>query len=222
MFLTLLTNSLGWDFIKSINMENLDYSKVIVALDNFSVPMAEEIMDRWRSQVYGFKLNHLLYPYVGKYHNKIFCDYKLFDIPNTMCTVIEHLITSGADMVTVHMSNNKKSIETLKQYSQDIKLLGVTVLTSWDNIDVNNVYNSSLESCYNRSIDLMEDNGFYGMICSPQDLSVIKHTSLKKICPGIRLTPGIDDQVRTSSAEQAFSAGADYLVMGRSFFNNKQ
>lgn len=202
-------------------MENLNYSKIIVALDNFSVPMAEEIIDRWRSEVYGFKLNHILYPYISKHSNNVFCDYKLFDIPNTMCTVIEHLITSGADMVTVHMSNNKKSIEALKQYNQDIKLLGVTVLTSWETSDVADVYKTNLSDCYKRSIDLMEDNGFYGMICSPQDLKFTKNTSLKKICPGIRSTPVTDDQVRTSSAEEALSAGADYLVMGRSFFNNK-
>lgn len=201
-------------------MENLDYSKIIVALDNFSVPMAEEIIDRWRSEVYGFKLNHILYPYISKHSNNVFCDYKLYDIPNTMCTVIEHLITSGADMVTVHMSNNKKSIEALKQYNQDIKLLGVTVLTSWETSDVADVYKTNLSDCYKRSIDIMEDNGFYGMICSPQDLKDIPKTSLKKICPGIRTKSVVDDQVRTSSVEEAFSAGADYLVMGRSFFNN--
>lgn len=39
-----------------------DKSKVILALDNYSVPMAEEIISRWQSKVWGFKLNHNLYP----------------------------------------------------------------------------------------------------------------------------------------------------------------
>ena len=58
------------------------------------------------------------------------------------------------------------------------------------------------------------------MICSPQELtlSVIQQSKIKKICPGIRLNRTNDDQVRVSTPEDALSKGADYLVMGRSFF----
>ena len=199
----------------------MDYTnKVILALDNYSVPMAEEIISHWQNKVHGFKLNHNLYPYIGKKYNNIFCDYKLYDIPNTMCGVIENLIEDGCEMVTVHVTNNKSSIESLKKYSDKIKLLGVSVLTSWNYLDVNKVFNSSVEGIYNRSTWLMEDNGFFGMICSAQDLEYIPQTSLKKICPGIRTDPCSDDQVRVATPQQAFDKGADYLVMGRSFFNN--
>ena len=51
-----------------------DKSKVILALDNYSVPMAEEIIARWSSEVWGFKLNHNFYPYIGRNYNNIFCD----------------------------------------------------------------------------------------------------------------------------------------------------
>jgi orotidine-5'-phosphate decarboxylase len=201
-------------------MENLNSNKIILALDNFSVPYAEEVISQWQNKVRGFKLNHNLYPYIGKNYNNIFCDYKLFDIPNTMCGIIEQLINNGCEMVTIHMSNNSVAIKSLQQYSKDIKLLGVTVLTSWEYNDVNELYKSDLFDCYRRSIDLMEENNFYGMICSPLDIKLIHNTALKKICPGIRSNPTSDDQVRSCTAEEAFSAGADYLVMGRSFFNN--
>ncbi len=117
-----------------------DKSKVILALDNYSVPMAEEIISRWQSEVWGFKLNHNLYPYIGKNYNNIFCDYKLYDIPNTMCGVLDRLVDDGCEMVTVHMTNNKAAIESLSKYADKIKLLGVSVLTSWNFADIDKVF----------------------------------------------------------------------------------
>ena len=199
-------------------------SKTIVALDNYTVEEADKIIQEWKYKVYAFKLNHILYPYTKTNHRTIFCDYKLYDIPNTMCSVVEHLIDTGADMVTVHMNNNLKAIESLKKYADKIKLLGVTFLTSWDYDDTRTVYNKSAYNLYKRSTMLMKDNGFWGMICSPKDLLLLKEDildshELKKICPGIRYD--IDDkqdQIRVSTPEEAIENGADYLVMGRSFF----
>ena len=146
-------------------MENLNSNKIILALDNFSVPYAEEVISQWQNKVRGFKLNHNLYPYIGKNYNNIFCDYKLFDIPNTMCGIIEQLINNGCEMVTIHMSNNSVAIKSLQQYSKDIKLLGVTVLTSWEYNDVNELYKSDLFDCYNIVtaqiiIDSLVEDGF--------------------------------------------------------------
>ena len=197
-----------------------DKSKVILALDNYSVPMAEEIISRWRSEVWGFKLNHNLYPYIGKNYNNIFCDYKLYDIPNTMCGVLDRLVDDGCEMVTVHMTNNKTAIRTLSKYADKIKMLGVSVLTSWDFADVDKVFRATVEDIYARTMWLMEDNGFYGMICSAQDLQYMPKTDLKKICPGIRHGDTNDDQVRVATPQAALEAGADYIVMGRSFFEN--
>ena len=197
-----------------------DKSKVILALDNYSVPMAEEIISRWQNEVWGFKLNHNLYPYIGKNYNNIFCDYKLYDIPNTMCGVLDRLIDDGCEMVTVHMTNNKAAIESLSKYADKIKLLGVSVLTSWNFADIDKVFRSSVEDIYSRTIWLMEDNGFYGMICSAQDLQYLPKTELKKICPGIRHTTIADDQIRIATPQEAYDLGADYIVMGRSFFEN--
>ena len=197
-----------------------DKSKVILALDNYSVPMAEEIISRWQSEVWGFKLNHNLYPYIGKNYNNIFCDYKLYDIPNTMCGVLDRLVDDGCEMVTVHMTNNKAAIESLSKYADKIKLLGVSVLTSWNFADIDKVFRSSVEDIYSRTIWLMEDNGFYGMICSAQDLEYIPKTELKKICPGIRHNTIADDQIRIATPQEAYDLGADYIVMGRSFFEN--
>lgn len=206
-----------------MNLQDIN-KKTIVALDEVSAPMAEEIIDRWRNDVYGFKLNHTLFPYIGKNHQHIFCDYKLFDIPNTMQKVIESVIDSGAEMISVHINNNPKAIEELAKYADKIKLLGVTYLTSWDKTDLQLIYNADLLGMYTRAVSLMNKNGFYGMVCSPADLQIINNfipesKNLKKICPGIRSnTLHTQDQIRVSTAEDAIQNGADYLVMGRSFF----
>jgi orotidine-5'-phosphate decarboxylase len=210
------------------NNETFDTKKVIVALDNYSIPMAEEIIDKYKSDVYGFKVNHTLYEYINKKSTNIFCDFKLFDIPNTMCSVIEKLIDDGANMVTVHMSNNLNAMEAISKYSKDIKILGVTLLTSWNHQDSYFVYDKSPSGVYERSISLMRKYGFWGAICSPRDLKTVNllldkdNDDLKKICPGIRKKDQLNnDQIRVSTPEYAFENGADYLVMGRGFFNDK-
>lgn len=202
----------------------MNNSKVIVALDNFSAPMAREIIAKYNSEVYGFKMNHTLYPYIGKEYNNVFCDYKLYDIPNTICSVVENLINSGAEMVTINMNNNIAVFEALEQYSEKIKLLGVTALTSWDHNDTEFIHKQQIGSMYNRTTWIMEKYNFWGMICSPKDLIYLKdNIKLKKICPGIRYDVyNSQDQIRVATPEEAFKNGADYLVMGRSFFSSME
>ena len=206
-----------------MNTEDIN-KKTIVALDDMSVPMAEEIIEHWKNKVHGFKLNHVLFPKIGKHYANIFCDYKLFDIPNTMEKVVESVIDEGANMISIHINNNHTAIEALAKYSGKIKLLGITYLTSWDHNDLKFIYNTSSAEIYKRSVWLMKKHGFYGMVCSAKDLNMIKafipeSESLKKICPGIRSDVyNTQDQVRVATAEQAINDGADYLVMGRSFF----
>ena len=153
----------------------MDTSKVIVALDNYSPYMAREIIAKYSQQVYGFKMNHTLYPYIGKEYNNVFCDYKLYDIPSTVCNVIEHLIDSGAEMVTVNMNNNIAVFEAIEQYSDKIKLLGVTALTSWDHNDPNSIHRQEIGNMYDRTTWIMKKYNFWGMICSPRDLKLLNN-----------------------------------------------
>ena len=75
--------------------------KTIVALDDFNPVTAEKIMNQHSTHVYGFKMNHTLFPHTIKNGLRIFADYKLYDIPKTMCSVVEHLIAHEAEMVTI-------------------------------------------------------------------------------------------------------------------------
>lgn len=194
--------------------------KTFLALDNYSVPMAEEIMDQWKDKVAGFKLNHVLYEKVNKQNYSIFCDYKLFDIPNTMESVIQKLINDGVEYTTVFALNSVSALHSLEKYADKIKLLGVVYLTSWDTRDVLDVTGSGPQTAYWRACKILESVGFHGVICSPKDIPFLGETKLKKVCPGIRKKPlEKDDQKRIVTPEEAIELGADYLVMGRSFFD---
>ena len=196
--------------------------KTIVELDDFNPVVAEKIMDQYATLVYGFKMNHTLFPHTVKNGLRIFADYKLYDIPKTMCSIVEHLIAHEAEMVTINMMNCKNSLSYLSKYKNDIKLLGVSVLTSWSEPDSHEIYQKTIREVYEDTVPKMLEYGFWGMICAPVDLSypVVKNADLMKICPGIRqVNMDDDDQIRIATPDTALQGGADLLVMGRSFFN---
>lgn len=203
-------------------MNNSWFDKTIVALDDFTPGDAEKIMNDYATQVYGFKMNHILFPHTIKNGLRIFADYKLYDIPKTMCSIVEHLIAQDAEMVTINMMNSRHALSHLTQYRNDIKLLGVSVLTSWNEADVYEMYQKTIGEVYQETIPKMMDFGFWGMICAPIDLEypIVKHAELRRICPGIRsVRIDQDDQVRVATPETALTNGADYLVCGRNFFS---
>ena len=196
--------------------------KTIVALDDFNPIVAEKIMDQYATLVYGFKMNHTLFPHTVKNGLRIFADYKLYDIPKTMCSIVEHLIAHEAEMVTINMMNCKNSLSHLSKYKNDIKLLGVSVLTSWGESDSHQMYQKTIREVYEDTVPKMLEYGFWGMICAPVDLSypIVKNAELMKICPGIRqVNMDDDDQIRIATPDTALQDGADILIMGRSFFN---
>ena len=196
--------------------------KTIVALDDFNPVVAEKIMDQYATLVYGFKMNHTLFPHTVKNGLRIFADYKLYDIPKTMCSIVEHLIAHEAEMVTINMMNCKNSLSHLSKYKNDIKLLGVSVLTSWSESDSHQMYQKTIREVYEDTVPKMLEYGFWGMICAPVDLSypIVKNAELMKICPGIRqVNMDDDDQIRIATPDTALQDGADILIMGRSFFN---
>lgn len=196
--------------------------KTIVALDDFNPIVAEKIMDQYATLVYGFKMNHTLFPHTVKNGLRIFADYKLYDIPKTMCSIVEHLIAHEAEMVTINMMNCKNSLSHLSKYKNDIKLLGVSVLTSWSESDSHQMYQKTIREVYEDTVPKMLEYGFWGMICAPVDLSypIVKNAELMKICPGIRqVNMDDDDQIRIATPDTALQDGADILIMGRSFFN---
>ena len=200
--------------------------KIIVALDNTDVKANIEIASKLKNKVDGFKVNHLMWEHtdvIRDLADELFIDCKLWDTPNTVKQVVQKIVDKGATMTTICTHNNRAVFEELEQFSDQIKLLGVTYLTSWNGSDLLEIMHyvpGGVRVMWRDNIDKIRPYGFAGMICSPKDLEVVKPLTygMIKVCPGIGANKG---QVRTVSAREATDMGADYLVIGRTITNAK-
>ena len=148
----------------------------------------------------------------------IFLDLKLHDIPNTVKKSIEGLTSLPIKMLTVHTSGGKDMMLAAMEAvsASDIKVFGVTVLTSLSDEDTDTIFRRLSSEQVNKMLDLAESAGIDGVVCSPHELGLLsKRTSLLSITPGIRLENSNDDQKRVMTPKEAIDLGADYLVIGR-------
>ena len=100
----------------------------------------------------------------------------------------------------------------------DIKLLGVSVLTSFNNDELQQLgFIDQVEKQVSRLIKIASEANLYGVICSPHEVKMIKKINprLKCFTPGIRQDEKKDDQKRTMNAKQALNEGSDCLIIGR-------
>tara|TARA_B100000809_G_C15071122_1_gene506042 strand:- start:349 stop:1005 length:657 start_codon:yes stop_codon:yes gene_type:complete len=196
---------------------------IIVALDYTNPLEALEMAAKLRDHVDGFKINHALWSqsvYIKDYTSKeLFIDCKLWDTPNTIKTVVEKIIAKGASMTTISTLNNPEVFEILKQYNNDIRLLGVTSLTSWTQQEEYDIHHKSPYHVWNTHITKIKDN-FAGIICPVPDLPIIDKIDpdydLIRVCPGIKYETELEGQARTGTPKEAQELGADYVVIGRS------
>ena len=180
------------------------------------------------NQVDGIKINHILYDQIESLRRKLrsdqelFVDFKLFDTPNTVESVTKDVISKGGTMLTVSTYNNEETFNKLSKLN--IKLLGVTYLTSWTPEEQADITKEITYNMWKTHIARVMKNNFYGMVCAVADIKCVKspiHT-MKTICPGIKYFENDNNtgQVRTSSPTQAKKEGADYIVIGRSVTNS--
>ncbi|MGC9120300.1 MAG: orotidine-5'-phosphate decarboxylase [Sulfurihydrogenibium sp.] len=159
---------------------------------------------------------------------KIFLDLKLHDIPNTVYNGVKAATELQADYLTIHTLGGldmiKKAVEAKE--GSNLKLLGVTILTSHSEDYVNYIGSSySLESL---ALKLAKEGvltGLDGIVCSSHEVRLLKSEIQKPfiaVVPGIRLnTDSKDDQTRVATPSQAVQNGADILVIGRPILNSE-
>ena len=169
----------------------------------------------------GFKINHTLWERTSmftKYEGELFVDLKLWDTPNSVCSVVEMILEKGATMTTICTFNNSEVFKCLHQYSEDIKLLGVTYLTSWNPEEQFQITREMPYIMWRRHIERIKKYGFAGIVCSAQDIQDIKRVddNLLRVCPGITFKSSNSGQVRTTTPRRAQEDGADYAIIGRS------
>ena len=187
--------------------------KIIVALDYNNPLDALEMVAKLRGKVDGFKINHMLWEQSEYLRDcgELFVDCKLWDTPNTVKEVLQKIIDKGATMVTVSTFNNDSVFYECSRFSNQIKILGVTYLTSWSQEDQFKLYNKSVMNMWDENIERAKEC-LSGIICSPLDIKTINQPDLLKVCPGIGSNKG---QTRTVTPIKAKELGADYLVIGR-------
>ena len=151
---------------------------------------------------------------------KVFCDLKFFDIPATVGSAVRSLQDRGATFVTVH--GNQSIMEAAAANKGDnLKVLGVTVLTSLDRGDLDDLgFDCDLESLVLSRARRALESGCDGVISSGLEVPRLREhidNKLLVISPGIRPVDNktTGDQKRVVTVETAFANGADYIVVGR-------
>jgi len=157
---------------------------------------------------------------LSRFKKPIFYDGKYLDIKNTLVESVKGLKNLNVDYATVHLLNGLDALNAANQAAQKInlKLLGVSVLTSFNDEDLENLgFNSKVEEQVKRLVKIAMESNLYGVICSPLEIKMIKEIApnLKCFTPGIRMGEAKDDQKRTMSANEAIKAGSDCLIIGR-------
>ena len=157
---------------------------------------------------------------LAKFKKPIFYDGKFFDIKNTLVESVRSLKELKVNFATVHLLNGLNSLKSANSVAKKIgvKLLGVSVLTSFDNKDLRNLgFKSQVKDQVERLIKIAIKARLYGIICSPNEIRMIKKIAPKLKCftPGIRQNKKKNDQKRTMNAKEALRAGSDCLIIGR-------
>ena len=199
---------------------------IIIAIDETDFNKASNIIDQLDSSKCMIKIGsvafnsigHNVIDYAAKEGFDIFLDLKLHDIPNTVKKSIQSLSLLPIKMLTVHTSGGKDMMSAAMEAvsGTDIKVFGVTVLTSLSDEDTNTIFKRTSSKQVEAMLDSAELAGIDGVVCSPHELELLsKRTSLLSITPGIRLENSNDDQKRVMTPKDAIDLGADYLVIGR-------
>jgi len=151
---------------------------------------------------------------------KVFCDLKFFDIPATVGSAVRSLKDRGATFVTVH--GNQSIMEAAAENKGDsLKVLGVTVLTSLDRGDLDDLgFDCDIESLVLSRARRALEAGCDGVISSGLEVPKLREfvdNELLVVSPGIRPVDNrpAGDQKRVVTVETAFGNGADYIVVGR-------
>jgi len=200
--------------------------KIIVSLETKeSIDIAHRVVD----YVDGFKINHMLWDEIiawpedwAKYRKKeLFVDFKLWDTPNTVETVVKKIIDRGGTMVSINAHNSQDVFERLKKLSDQIKLVGVVSLTSWDYETERAILRDTSYNVWLQSMHKLRRYNFQDLVVPVTELRTIKSldftgpSAFRYICPGIVFEKETSGQTRTGSPKQAKDEGASTIILGR-------
>jgi orotidine-5'-phosphate decarboxylase len=201
--------------------------RLIAALDVPTTAEARALVEKLGDSVRFYKIGlelsttggyFELLDWLVKRGNRVFCDLKFHDIPETVRRAVANLRGRGVTFLTVHA--DRGVMEAAAKEKGDVKILAVTVLTSTSQGDLaSQGYVGRLEDLVIARAGAAAEIGCDGVICSGLEVAGIKAkhgAKLLAVTPGIRPAGGdVADQKRVVDVAQAFKNGADYIVVGR-------
>ena len=201
--------------------------RLIVALDLPDMAAAEGMVEKLGDAVSFYKIGFELalaggIPFaraLARSGKKVFLDLKLHDIASTVTRATERAAELGAAFLTVHAFPPTMRAALEGRGKSALKILAVTVLTSWDDADLREAgYARSVKDLVRVRAEQAREIGIDGIVASAAEAADLR----KKIGSMLLVTPGIrpagdapGDQKRIVTPTDAIKAGSDYLVVGR-------
>lgn len=213
-----------------ITMKNIQLNERIIYALDFSDPVeAAQWVEKLDSKLKFFKVGLQLFlaggwpvvDHIVDRGNKVMLDLKFFDIPETVHLAVQQLKDKKVNFATIH--GNDPIIRAAVKEKSDLKLLAVTVLTSFDESDMLEMgFTKKVEDLVLIRAKKALELGCDGIVSSPLEASALRKefgSNFFIVTPGIR--PGLnidlekDDQKRVATAKKAIIDGADHVVIGR-------
>ena len=202
--------------------------RLIVALDVDGVAEAQTLVDRLGDTVSFYKIGYQLVfsgglPFakaLAASGKQVFLDMKLHDIGNTVARGVEAIAGMGMTFLTVHAYPQTMRAALEGASGSALKILGVTVLTSYDEADVAAAgYAKTVSELVAHRVVQARDIGVHGLVMSPEEAAAARRAvgpAMLLVTPGVRPAgSSAGDQKRIMTPTAALKAGADHLVIGR-------
>jgi orotidine-5'-phosphate decarboxylase len=158
---------------------------------------------------------------LASFRKRIFLDLKLYDIGETVKRATRRICQSGAvTMLTVHGSRPIMRAAAEGRGDSQVKLLGVTVLTSFDEEDLRDLgYPVSVSELVELRVKKAAESGMDGIVCSAREVKPVREIAgadMILVTPGVRSAgAATGDQKRVATPAEAIRNGSNYLVIGR-------
>ena len=207
-------------------------ARLIVALDVPTAAAAHKIVAAVGDSARIYKVGMQLYTAEGPQivrdliaaRRQVFLDLKYHDIPNTVAAAVREAAKLGVSMLTVHASGGgamlRAAVEAARNTNPSTMVLGVTVLTSLDQRDLEHAgVRGSVGDQVSRLAALAISNGCHGVVASAQEAAMLRAElgdDFLIVTPGVRpIGVGHGDQARVVTPAEAIASGASYIVVGR-------
>jgi len=201
---------------------------IIIALDVGSAAEARRLVNLLGDSVSFYKVGMELYAAAGMEFvreltaggKRVFLDMKFYDIGETVKRAVVQVARSGASFLTVHGSTAVMRAAVEGRGDSSLKLLAVTVLTSFDESDLADLgYPCPVKELVALRVRKAMEAGIDGIVCSPLEVAEVRRLAgpgAILVTPGVRSAgAGQGDQKRVSTPAEAIRNGANYLVIGR-------